>query len=60
MNVLGECVKVLVDGFNPAGNYIEHFNSNYGSSGLYFYTLTVYSGNGKQNYSVTKKMILLK
>jgi hypothetical protein len=58
-NLLGEQVKVLVDGFQAAGEYTVDWNGDdvsgrTVSSGVYFYKLS--SGD----YAQTKKMMLMK
>ncbi|MDE3057304.1 MAG: T9SS type A sorting domain-containing protein [Bacteroidota bacterium] len=63
-NVLGEVVATLANGEVVPGNYKVQWNAtdaNGGkvSSGIYFYRLVV-SSRGAANYSVTKKMLLLK
>ncbi len=54
MNILGEEVAVLVDGYRNAGSYEVNFNATSLSSGTYIYSIT--SGN----YSAVKKMLLIK
>ncbi|MGB9592380.1 MAG: T9SS type A sorting domain-containing protein, partial [Candidatus Kryptoniota bacterium] len=53
-NVLGQLVKVVDEGYKPAGTYIYNINMDNFGSGVYFYTLTQGSN------SITKKMILMK
>lgn len=53
-DILGREVAVLVNEYQPAGNYEIEFNAKGLSSGVYYYRIE--SGN----YSNTKKMILLK
>ncbi len=53
-DVLGREVAVLVNEYQPAGNYEVEFNAKGLSSGVYYYRIE--SGN----FSDTKKMILLK
>jgi len=59
-NILGQDVKLLKDEIVSAGNYEVQFNSSNLPSGIYFYRLSAESIDGKQKYSSTKKMILLK
>jgi photosystem II stability/assembly factor-like uncharacterized protein len=59
-NSLGENVREFILGTRSAGFYDLDFNSNGLSSGVYFYTIHSASVDGKQNFSNTKKMILLK
>jgi len=54
LNVLGEEVMTLVNEEQNAGQHTANFNASHLASGVYMYRLT--SGN----YSVTKKMMLLK
>jgi hypothetical protein len=63
-NVLGELVATLANGEVVPGTYKVQWNAanSNGSkvaSGIYFYRLVV-SSNGAANYSITKKMLLLK
>ena len=51
---LGREISILVDGMKSQGNYEVNFDGSSLASGVYLYVLT--SGN----YSLTKKMILLK
>lgn len=59
-NSLGETVKQLVNTFQNAGYYEVTFDSKSLPSGIYFYTLQTLSKEGNQNFTSTKKMILLK
>lgn len=53
-NVLGQLVKVVQEGYKPAGTYTYHINMDQFASGVYFYRL-----QQGQNL-ITKKMLLLK
>jgi hypothetical protein len=53
-NILGQEVKTLVDGMQPAGNYTYRFDGANLSTGVYFYRLQ--SGSFVQ----VRKMMLLK
>jgi hypothetical protein len=53
-NVLGQLVKVVDEGYKPAGEYVYEVNMDNFGSGVYFYTLQ------QGNNMITKKMILLK
>ena len=53
-NILGQEVTTLVQGQQPAGNYIATFNASKFASGVYLYRLEI-GGN-----SITKKLVLLK
>lgn len=53
-NVLGEVVKVVDQGYKPAGVYMYNVNMDNFASGVYFYSLRQGSN------MVTKKMLLLK
>ncbi len=57
-DVLGKEVAILVNEEKPAGTYEVTFNAGELSSGVYFYTLTLTSSEGKKQ-TITKKMILL-
>jgi hypothetical protein len=72
-NVLGEEVAVLVDGEKEAGYHEAVFSSQYSvarlPSGVYFYRISVSSGNGLpaeanakagQRYEATRKMVMIK
>jgi len=53
-NVLGQVVKVVDQGYKPAGQYIYNLNMDNFASGVYFYTLR------QGMNSITRKMLLLK
>ena len=53
-NVLGQLVKVVDEGYKPAGVYIYNITMDNFASGVYFYSLRQ-GGN-----TITKKMLLLK
>ncbi len=53
-NVLGQVVRVLENGYKPAGEYLYNVNMDGFASGVYFYTLK------QGTNSITKKMLLLK
>jgi len=53
-NLLGEEIHTIFDGYNDIGTYELLFDASSLASGVYFYTLI------SQNYSDTKKMVLLK
>jgi hypothetical protein len=53
-DVLGNEVAILVDKYNPAGNYAIVFDASKLSSGIYFYQLKA------GEFIETKKMILMK
>ncbi len=57
-DILGKEVAILVNEEKPAGTYEVTFNAGELSSGVYFYTLTLTSSEGKKQ-TITKKMILL-
>ncbi|MDR3667369.1 MAG: aryl-sulfate sulfotransferase, partial [Ignavibacteriaceae bacterium] len=59
-NSIGEKIQDLILGIKPAGNYSVNFKSDKVSSGIYFYSLTANSIDGKQNFHSVKKMIVLK
>ncbi len=53
-NVVGQSVRVLVDGFQTAGYYEVMFDANDLPAGIYLYKLQV------GNYSSVKRMTLVK
>jgi hypothetical protein len=53
-NVLGQKVRILVDKYQPAGNYVYNFFAGDLPSGIYFYKMD--SGE----FSQVKKMVLMK
>ena len=59
-NLVGEMVAQLVNGTVSVGNQEIRFDASKLSSGVYFYTISASSVDGKQNYQSMKKMILLK
>jgi hypothetical protein len=59
-NTIGQVVKVLANNIQKSGSHEINFNASVLSSGVYFYTLQSTSIDGKQVYTNTKKMILLK
>jgi len=62
-SINGEVVKVLVDGEYTAGVHSATFSTTSGnglSSGIYLYSITAVSNDGKSNFTQTKKMVLLK
>jgi hypothetical protein len=59
-NLLGNEIKTLENGFTHAGLHQIQFNADGLSSGVYFYSIRAASLDGKQKFSSTKKMILMK
>jgi hypothetical protein len=59
-NTIGQIVKELVSEVQQSGLHELSFHSSSLSSGVYFYSIQANSTDGKQNYTNTKKMILLK
>jgi hypothetical protein len=59
-NALGQEVMLLKDETNTAGIYEVQFNSSKLSSGVYFYRLNAEPIDGKQGFTSTMKMILMK
>lgn len=53
-NVLGQIVKVLVDGEQEPGNYKVRWDGKDAASGVYFYRIDA------DNFSATKRMVLMK
>ena len=56
-DIQGKYIEVLVNEKKQTGNYEVEFDGSNLSSGVYFYRLEI---SGKENYSDTKRMILLK
>jgi hypothetical protein len=48
----------LVSEYKSAGNYSIDFTLNNASSGIYIYSITI--NDGKKNFTLSKKMTLLK
>ena len=59
-NCIGEVVKNFDNKIESAGNHDLSFEGSRLSSGVYFYSLHATSVDGRQNFTSTKKMILLK
>ena len=59
-NSLGQTVKELISSIQPGGMHEVNFDGSNLSSGTYFYSLHAASLDGSQNFTNTKKMILLK
>jgi hypothetical protein len=59
-NSIGQVIKELVSEVQQSGLHEQTFFSSSLASGVYFYAIHANSIDGKQNYSNTKKMILLK
>jgi len=59
-NILGEAVKELAAGVQNSGVHEINFDASKFSSGVYLYSIYATSLDGKQNFTCTKKMILLK
>jgi len=59
-NTLGQEVKELVKEVKGAGIHKIDFDGSTLSSGVYFYSLTAQSLDGKNNFSSVKKLLLLK
>ncbi len=63
-NLLGEHVTELINQIQNEGNYDISFSANSLpielTSGVYFYTISASSIDGKHNYNNSKKMLLLK
>jgi len=64
-DITGKVVRTLTDKTQQSGTYEVLWNSkddfgNSVSSGIYFYTVQVFGGNEKSNFTKTLKMILLK
>ncbi|NUN09668.1 MAG: T9SS type A sorting domain-containing protein [Ignavibacteriaceae bacterium] len=59
-NSLGEKIEELVNAVQDAGYYQAEFNSSRIASGIYFYTISCQSVDGKNVYTQTRKMILMR
>jgi hypothetical protein len=59
-NALGESIKELANEVQQSGVHIMNFNAAGLSSGIYFYSIQANAVDGSQNFSATKKMILMK
>jgi hypothetical protein len=59
-NLIGQQLKEIVSGFKQSGIQEINFNASALSSGVYFYSLSAISADGKHNYTSVKKMMLLK
>jgi len=60
IDILGRQVQQLKDGIESAGVHEVTFNATNLASGVYYYTISANSVDGKTNYKDVKKMILLK
>jgi photosystem II stability/assembly factor-like uncharacterized protein len=56
-DALGREIVILTDSRKNSGNYSIEWNAGNLNSGIYFYKLYI---DGKETYSITKKMVLLK
>ena len=59
-NAIGENIFQPVNGVQEAGYHDITFNASLLPSGIYFYTIQTSSMDGTQNFTNTKKMMLLK
>lgn len=59
-NSLGQTVREVNEGSRKPGDYEINFNSSGLPSGIYFYSIKAVSGDGRNDFSAVKKMILLK
>ena len=59
-NSLGERIKEFAQGVKDAGNHDIIWYANNQASGVYFYTITAKSTDGKNSFNKTQKMMLLK
>ena len=58
-NLLGQPVRQLLNKIQNSGNQQIIFNADNLSSGVYFYSMSAVSLDGKEQYSAIKKMILI-
>ena len=59
-DVLGRLIETLVNDYQKPGRYTVSFNGESLSSGIYYYTIQVYTTGHADNFVATKKMILMK
>ncbi len=59
-NMLGQTVREVQSGQQSLGKKFKTFNANGLSSGIYFYSITAKSLDGKREYHNIKKMVVLK
>lgn len=59
-NVMGETVSELVNSIQQPGKYQTEFNASNIAAGMYFYRINAKSLDGKQNFTESRKMLLLK
>jgi pectin methylesterase-like acyl-CoA thioesterase len=59
-NSIGAKVRELVNSLQNGGYYELTFDAKSLSSGVYFYTIQAISKEGNQNFTSTKKMLLMK
>ncbi len=59
-NSLGEMVKEIINENRLQGNYELKFDGSDLSSGVYFYKMKALAFDGKDLYTLTKKLVLLK
>jgi len=59
-NQIGQIVKELVNQVEQPGTHQARFNASGISSGVYYYTITTTSTDGKTSFTSTKKMLLVK
>lgn len=59
-DVLGREIAALADEYQPAGYYSKPWNASLLASGMYIYRLTVRDESGKQIFTQTKRMMLMK
>jgi len=59
-NTVGEKERELVNSVQNAGYHEINFNADSLSSGIYFYSISAISLDGKKNFRSVKKMLLMK
>ncbi|QQS35832.1 MAG: T9SS type A sorting domain-containing protein [Ignavibacteriales bacterium] len=59
-NANGEEIKLLESGLKQTGKHSVRFEDESLSSGIYFYSLTGKNQNSGREFSITKKMLLIK
>ncbi|MGE5437408.1 MAG: DUF4623 domain-containing protein [Syntrophothermus sp.] len=60
VNMLGEKVVNLYEGYQTTGNHTQQFSAKNLASGMYMYVLEASSSDGSDNTRQIKKMVLLK
>ncbi|MFH0992447.1 MAG: T9SS type A sorting domain-containing protein [bacterium] len=59
-DMLGRVIATLVNGAQTPNRYTVQWNASTVSSGVYFYRIDARSEDGKNNFTATKKLLLVK